>query len=191
MYTVLTIAVVLLYDTVMPKNLSNSFVVEPQLIDMGTWDPATRWERHLTSIMPSEELCSAAFCIALRGDKIVLMRAKRGWGMLGGHIEEGESVIDALRREALEEGGFIIETYRLCGYRKIIATTPSPHPTPGRSYPFPISHIPFYLATTTRPLVAATGEEVLETAEFSIDEVAKMNLIDWPVIKAVWDIASR
>ena len=86
------------------------------------------------------------------------------------------------------EGGFVVEDYTLCGYLKFIATKPTPHPDPTREYPFPISHIPFYLATSSQPLQKATGEEVLDTGAFAIEEIEKMDLADWPTIEAVWQI---
>lgn len=166
-----------------------SLLIEPHLLNTGNWNDTTTWERYVTTAMPPEELCSAASCVAITSDeKIVLTRVKRGWGMLGGHIEKGESPVDAMRREALEEGGFVVENYMPCGYLKITATKPTPHPDPTREYPFPISHIPFYLATSSQPLQKATGEEVLDTRAFAIEEIEKMDLADWPTIEAVWQI---
>lgn len=53
----------------------------------------------------------------LRDDKKILLiyGPKRGWELPGGHVEEGESIYDALRREVKEESGIDIEIVCFCG----------------------------------------------------------------------------
>src|SRR3989344_1923966 len=48
---------------------------------------------------------SAVFLIGFIGEKIVACRNERGWDIPGGHLEDGEELIDGLRREAEEEAG--------------------------------------------------------------------------------------
>jgi ADP-ribose pyrophosphatase YjhB (NUDIX family) len=49
--------------------------------------------------------------------EILLMqrRDNRHWGLPGGYVEPGESVLEATRREVREETGFAIEVGRLVG----------------------------------------------------------------------------
>lgn len=49
---------------------------------------------------------------------VVQMRSKKDWGGItlpGGHVERGESMAQAARREALEETGLLVGALRLCG----------------------------------------------------------------------------
>jgi ADP-ribose pyrophosphatase YjhB (NUDIX family) len=51
------------------------------------------------------------------GEEILLMQRSDNahWGLPGGHVEPGESVLDAVRREVFEETGWRIEPGRLVG----------------------------------------------------------------------------
>ena len=140
-------------------------------VETGTWSDIVSWEFYLSSELPPAELCTAVFCVAITPEgKVVLSRPERGWGMLGGHIEEGETLEAALVREAQEEGGFMPVNPHLFGYKKIIHSEPVPHQLPGKFYPFPHSYIVYYWATTDTPIVEHFGEEVLESGSFSVDE---------------------
>lgn len=48
---------------------------------------------------------SAVFLIGFIGDKIIACKNERGWDIPGGHLEDGEELIDGLRRETEEEAG--------------------------------------------------------------------------------------
>ena len=52
-----------------------------------------------------------------RSDEILLMQRSdnRHWGLPGGYVEPGESVVDATRREVKEETGVSVEVGRLVG----------------------------------------------------------------------------
>jgi 8-oxo-dGTP diphosphatase len=54
-------------------------------------------------------------------ERVLLVRvASRGWEMPGGQVENGENLLDALRREVVEETGCRIEVDRLVGvYSKV------------------------------------------------------------------------
>jgi 8-oxo-dGTP pyrophosphatase MutT (NUDIX family) len=156
------------------------------LFDAGSWSDDITWELYTTSVLPPIELCSAVMCVAISDGKVVLTRSERGWGMLGGHIEAGETLEDALRREALEEGGFTIDTHRLFAVRKITSRRPIPHQQEGRTYPHPIGYLPYYWATTNHDLKHPTGEEIIESSSFDIAEVPLLRTRDQIVIDAGW-----
>ena len=64
----------------------------------------------------------ATLCLICDGDRILLQnRVKRGWqgfALPGGHVEPGESIIEAVKREILEETGLTIVAPRLCGLKQ-------------------------------------------------------------------------
>lgn len=59
--------------------------------------------------MPEREIVSAVFLIGFVGDKVLAARNERGWDVPGGHLEKGESLLQGLRREVLEEAGATFE----------------------------------------------------------------------------------
>ncbi|MCR4805969.1 MAG: 8-oxo-dGTP diphosphatase [Clostridia bacterium] len=61
-------------------------------------------------------------CLVTDGDRVLLQnRTKadwRGYALPGGHVEPGESFVDAVRREMREETGLEIENPRLVGVKQ-------------------------------------------------------------------------
>jgi 8-oxo-dGTP pyrophosphatase MutT (NUDIX family) len=139
----------------------------------GAWNDNISWEFYLTAELPDPELCATVYCLAILPDhnQIVLTRNHRGIEMLGGHVEVGESIEQAVLRECLEEGGFQVDNYRLFGVQKLRVTQRVPHPTKGRHYPFPLAYVPYFVATSRQPLQKPTGEEIIEACVFGFDQV--------------------
>jgi 8-oxo-dGTP pyrophosphatase MutT (NUDIX family) len=148
------------------------------LIDSGVWGNDVNWELYLSENLPDEGLCSSVGCVAivdLTKDQVALTKNQRGIEMPGGHIDPGETLEDALKRETDEEVGFEISTYTPFAYRKVTAFN-NPDTRTGRqlNYSYPVSYIPYYYAYTTMPLKAPTGEEVLESMVCSLDEIGEL-----------------
>lgn len=161
------------------KPLSN-----PEL--SGQWGDNITWEFHLSETLPPPNLCTAVFCLAIVGasfDSVVLARNKRGWELLGGHIEPGESIETALVREALEEGGFRPSQYRPFGYRKVIATVPVANDHHGGFYPS-VGLIPHFIAITSEPIGDPTGEEIYESRIFKVNDLPDIEASQAAIIHA-------
>ncbi len=160
----------------------------------GGWDDNISWEFIFGDTLPDISLCAAVYCLALlpgQENKVVLTRNERGWEMLGGHIEPGETPERAMLRECLEEGGFTPEWHQLFGYRKVMPKRPVPHRDRDGYYPFPVGYIAHFLASSTLPLQPPTGEEILESRIFSRAELSKLEYEQLPIIHAGIDIYAR
>ena len=76
-----------------------------------------------------EQIELTVLCLVRAGDRILLQnRIKddwRGYALPGGHVEPGESIVDAVRREMREETGLEVEP-ELCGLKQF--------PIPGGRY---------------------------------------------------------
>jgi 8-oxo-dGTP pyrophosphatase MutT (NUDIX family) len=80
---------------------------------IGTWNVGTAiWTASYASD-PPESTISAVFLVAFDGDQVLAVRNERGWDLPGGHIEPGESAVEALRRETSEEAGATFERAHL------------------------------------------------------------------------------
>lgn len=73
--------------------------------------------------MARTEICELTnLCLIRRGDEILLQnRVKADWqgyALPGGHVEPGESIVDACYREMKEETGLTIFDTKLCGVKQ-------------------------------------------------------------------------
>lgn len=70
----------------------------------------------------TERVELTTLCLIYKGDKILLQdRVKndwRGYALPGGHVEQNESIVDAVIREMKEETGLTIINPRLCGIKQ-------------------------------------------------------------------------
>ena len=70
----------------------------------------------------TENVELTVICLIYDGDKYLLQDRVgedwKGYTLPGGHIESGESIVDAVIREMKEETGLIIKNPKLCGVKQ-------------------------------------------------------------------------
>lgn len=97
-------------------------------------------------------------CLLEDGDRILLQnRVKpdwRGYALPGGHVEPGESFVDAVIREMKEETGLTVIQPRLCGVKQF--------PIPGGRYV-----VLLFKATEYQGRVVSSEEGAVEWLEYS------------------------
>lgn len=98
----------------------------------------------LAAQLPPREEIATAFVLAFSGDRLLQTHlVKRGWDIVGGHVEAGEAPEEAVRREAYEEAGAQLGTLHLLGYQCL--RLPGPRPA-SYKYSYPNSYQLFYWA---------------------------------------------
>jgi len=159
-------------------------ITEQKPLREGNWGDQIKWEFFASESEPPTELTTAVFCVAIDpAGKVVLARSKRGWGLIGGHIEDNESPIEALIRESQEEGGFTPDSPKMFAYKKVISSQPIEHQKPGRQYPYPISYLAYYWAETKSPIIKPYGAEILESDSFTLEQVKSFETLDVPIVE--------
>lgn len=116
---------------------------------------------------PPMEQFSAAFAILFNkeGKLLLTLETDRGWDVPGGHIEDGEDLIQALSREVIEEAGVTIKNPKLFAYLQI-----EMHEMP-ENYKYPqISAMPFFVADIDSVNEFVPNEEDLDRGFFGEEE---------------------
>lgn len=87
---------------------------------------------------------TASFVLGFFENKLVLAdNLKRGIEIAGGHVEPGETVLQAAIRETFEEIGGIVSNIRPFIRSTLTCFFDKPE---NYRYPFPVSHMEFYIA---------------------------------------------
>jgi 8-oxo-dGTP pyrophosphatase MutT (NUDIX family) len=120
-----------------------------QADEQAEWPPARlRVRTYLTTKLPPLDLVSSVRALILKGDQILVVRDPIGVHILpGGRREPGETLLQTLEREVLEETGWTIRDARLIGLAHFQHLTPKPD---DYRYPYPDFLHLVYVATADR-----------------------------------------
>lgn len=92
-----------------------------------TWPPFGGWEDSwlgvplahrvgLTNCIPPLSVVASVRGVVLHDNHVLLVRAKENILNVGGRLEEGETLLDALHREIGEESGWLVSPLSVIGY---------------------------------------------------------------------------
>ncbi len=99
---------------------------------------------YITCDEPPPQLVSSVRALVFREESILLMQNVDGSHIHpGGRVEAGESHLDALRRELMEEAGVKLTSVRRLGFMHLRHETPKP---PGYPYLYPDFFWPIFVA---------------------------------------------
>ncbi len=98
--------------------------------------------------------------------KEVLENKQEYWLVPGGHVEFGESMVDAVKREIKEETNLDVEIVKLLDFKEVIVTKHDYHTV-----------IFFFLVRALNESMKLP-KEILEAKFFAKEDIKNLNLID-------------
>lgn len=125
----------------------------------------------LSSILPSINKITTVFGLITYEKKILLANLYRGWDLPGGHVEEGESLEEALMREVYEETKIIVEKPTLIGYQQMEVSAEKPD---GYRYPYPISYQVHYHAEVKKICDFTGDQETKGRGFFTYEQIERL-----------------
>lgn len=129
----------------------------------------------LSSQLPPSEMIATALVLAFDGDCLLQTHlAARGWDIVGGHIELGESPEEAACREAYEEAGARLGELHMLGYQRLRLLGPRPA---SYRYSYPDSYQIFYWAHIEALDEFIPTEEARERALFAPDAAFELPFV--------------
>jgi len=144
---------------------------------MDKWLEARKLQTHSVS----------AAGLVFKEDKVLLIRSgRRGWEFPGGVVEQGEAILDGLKREILEESGIIAEPECMTGIYQNLAGREGYGPLEGMELP-PTVNLVFrcrYIGGKE-----TITEESLEAGWFTPEEALEM--ITWPYFRKAFQDACQ
>jgi 8-oxo-dGTP diphosphatase len=109
---------------------------------------------------PDPKLTRTAFLIPLFDDRSVMLaqNTRRGLEIPGGHVDKGETLVEAAIREALEETGCVVRDIVCVGHQRMTVEGDCPE---GYQYPYPVSFQQFYAGRVERVTDYVENDECL------------------------------
>lgn len=149
-----------------------------------TW----QWHNHLLKLhqqlylghaLPPDELSSSVRAILLRGDEVMVVHSHQNEPYLipGGRREPGETILETLQRELLEETGWTVRDTAVIATYHFEHLAPKP---PAYPYPYPHFFWPIFAAQADQFYPEALEEDfyVTHTSFQPIEEVLTWTFAD-------------
>lgn len=141
-----------------------------------TWGTDSIVSFEATDVLPPPELTSIAGGFVFHGDSVVLANIPgRGWEIIGGRIDLGETPEETFRRETMRQIGVSLSHIQMIGIIRIEHLGPEP---PNCPYPFPIGYGVQYIGIVDALLPFNGSEESLGRSLIS-SEGFKEHYYDW------------
>jgi 8-oxo-dGTP diphosphatase len=109
-----------------------------------------RWQADWATFVATDRFADvaptpAALVFPFYGSHVVLANITgRGWCIPGGHVEQGETLVETIHREAYEEAGIELDVLHPLGYFALTAAE-DPVVPPRR----PVCYIPIFIASVS------------------------------------------
>lgn len=138
--------------------------MKPIYTEPNAWylPPGSIVETYSSDTVPDASLCASVYGVVFKDGALLLTELKEGerptrmFDIPGGHVDEGETLDQAVMREVWEETGVRVRVRAMCAYKKITITIPKPE---GWKYPYPIGYMALFLCEIV------SEEEFVETED--------------------------
>ncbi len=124
-------------------------------------------------VEPLAELISNVNIVPFDESGWLIIRQQIGWGIVGGTLEPGETYVETLTRELMEEAGCELVNFDILGALRMEFLTERPYRP---HLPFPISYrllVVGEVRRVARPTNPEDGENILEVATFPLEEACQ------------------
>ncbi len=125
---------------------------------------------------------AVSICFDSQKNLFLTKHKNGGFDLIGGKIEKDETVEETLKREALEEAGVELTSWKYVGYYQIDQKPDAPEEFKAR-YPKD-SYILFFIAEGKK-VTEPFGDEIEEVRTFSIDEVKDIEIAEHPILNEI------
>lgn len=122
---------------------------------------------------PPVELVSNVNIVPFDDTGWLIIRQQIGWGIVGGTLEPGETYMETLARELMEEAGCELISYEVFGALRMTFLTDHPYRP---HLPFPLSYRLLGVGKVKRvttPTNPEDGESIIEVATFGLEEACR------------------
>ena len=143
-----------------------------------------RWQFELRAVPPPAELISNVYAVSFIGARCLLIRMmhhqRQVWDLTGGTLEPGETYLDAIRRELMEEAGARLLTFEPFGAWHCWSSAPAPY-RPHLPHPESYRVVGYgEAALVGSPTNPPDGEQVIEVACVPVEEAVRRLRTSWP-----------